>query len=95
MTRVSTRLSAQFPPPPGESVVMAQGLAELAKPDHKAHELLESVRGQVQGACSYGAGAFGVKARLFELGYPLLSDYKQCPSIHARVRREGYALLTF
>jgi len=71
-----------------------QGLAELSQPDHKAHGLLESVRGQIRGACSYCAQAFGVKDKLENAGYPLLSDYHNHPSIHA-LARDGFTLLTF
>jgi len=70
-----------------------QGLAELSKPEHKAHGLLESARGQIRGACSYCANAFGVKSQLQEAGFPLLADYKNHPSVHA-LARDGYTLMT-
>ena len=71
-----------------------QGLAELSKPDHKAHGLLQGVRPQIRGACRYCARAFGVLDALEAAGFPLLSDYKDHPSVHG-LARDGYTLLTF
>lgn len=71
-----------------------EGLATAAKPGHKAHPLYQAVRETIDGACSYCAGAFGVKDALQELGIPLLEDYAQHPSLRSYLA-EGYQLLTF
>jgi hypothetical protein len=41
-----------------------QAAADLAKTEHKYHELFEQIRGRVTGVCSYCAGAYGVKERI-------------------------------
>ncbi len=71
-----------------------QGLAAVAKPDHRAHALFQAVRDVITGACSYCAGAFGVKAELEQLGLPLLDEYAQHPSLRSLIV-EGYQILTF
>ena len=71
-----------------------EGLAAVAKPDHKAHSLYQAVQAIVIGACSYCASAFGVRETLQDLGIPLLEDYAQHPSLRSYLA-EGYQLVTF
>jgi hypothetical protein len=66
----------------------------LAGEEHAAHELFESVRDVVAGACRYCAGAFGVRDEVEQAGIRLLDDYEQNPSIRSYVV-EGYDVLTF
>lgn len=71
-----------------------QGAAELAKTGHKAHALFQAVRGDIAGACSYCASAFGVKQALIASYVPLLDEYAQHPSLR-KLMTEGYQILTF
>jgi hypothetical protein len=41
-----------------------QAAAELAKPEHKYHDLFAKVRDRVTGVCSYCAGAYDVKDKI-------------------------------
>jgi hypothetical protein len=72
----------------------AQGLADVSSPDHKAYALYEAMRGQISGACSYCAKAFGVRTALEKAEVPLLSDYEDHPSIRSLVQA-GYQVYTF
>ena len=66
----------------------------LASEEHRSHRLFESVRDVIAGACSYCAGAFGVKEGVEEARIRLLDDYAQHPSIRSYVV-DGYHVLTF
>lgn len=69
-------------------------VGELADPDHKYHEAFESIKGNVAGACSYCASAFGVKKEVQQSGVPLLEEYERHPSIR-RLVSSGYQVVTF
>jgi hypothetical protein len=82
-----------------EAVVIFDGagtkwVAELLRENHKYHGLFEDVRGVVGGACSYCAGAHGVKEEVEEAGVRLLEEYEGHPSLRTLIR-DGYAVVTF
>ena len=69
-------------------------IGELEKPGHKLHELYAGLKKNLTGACSFCAQAFGVKNEVEKAGIPLISEYKNHPSILNLVN-EGYQVLTF
>jgi hypothetical protein len=69
-------------------------IGKLADPESKMNPLYESVKGNVLGACSYCASAFGVKSKVEKAGIKLLDDYDGHPSIRALVN-DGFQVLTF
>ena len=66
----------------------------LAKEDHRAHQLWESVHDVVAGACDYCAEAFGAKTGVEHAGVKLLDEYKRHPSFRSLLA-DGYQVLTF
>jgi len=66
----------------------------LSDPSHRYHELFESVRGSISGACGYCVEAYGVKDEVEAAGVALLDEYAKHPSIR-RLVSEGYHVLTF
>jgi hypothetical protein len=60
---------------------------ELADSGHTLAPLYAAVRDKLAGACTYCAGAFGVKAALEEAGVPLLGEYDG-PSLRRWWRRD-------
>ena len=68
-------------------------VAELAKPNHRLHELFVSQKDKVGGACNYCAKAFGVRDAIEASGVPLLADYNDHPSIRKLVAG-GYEIIT-
>jgi hypothetical protein len=69
-------------------------VGELAKPDHRYHELFEAVRGQVAGACGYCAQAYGADQDVHREQVPMLDEYEHHPSLH-RLVADGFQVLTF
>ena len=67
---------------------------ELASPDHKLHELFASLKRQIEGACGYCAGAFGVSAEVESCGVRLLEDYGSNMSFR-KLTSQGFQILTF
>ncbi len=67
---------------------------ELSREDHKYHRLFEDVRDVVGGACSYCAGAYGVKEQVERTGVELLEEYEGHPSVRSLVN-DGYEVVTF
>ena len=67
---------------------------ELAKEDHIAHELYESVRGKFAGACSFCAVAFGAKESARKANVQLLSEFDDHISVR-KLLSEGYNILNF
>jgi hypothetical protein len=51
-------------------------MGELAKPDHRYHELLEAVRDRVAGACGYRAQAYGAEQDIHREQIALLDEYE-------------------
>jgi hypothetical protein len=69
-------------------------IGKLADPESKMNPLYESVKDKVMGACSFCAGAFGVKSKVEKAGVKLLDDYDGHPSVRALVE-DGYQVMTF
>ncbi len=69
-------------------------IGQMEKEDHKLNKLYLSIKNNITGACSYCAKAFGVKSEVEKAGVPLLSDYKDHPSLRSLVV-EGYQILNF
>ena len=71
-----------------------QAAAEFAKPDHKYYDLFEKVRGQIEGACSYCAGAFEMTEKLKDAKIELIDEFKGHPSFKKLID-DGYHVLVF
>ncbi len=71
-----------------------QAAAEFSKKDHKYNELFEKVRGQIEGACSYCAGAFEVTDKIKEANITLIDEFKGHPSFKKLID-DGYQVLVF
>lgn len=69
-------------------------IGELEKEDHKLNGLYKKLKDKITGACSFCAGAFGVKNQVEKSGIPLLSEYKDHPSLRNLVA-EGYSIVSF
>lgn len=69
-------------------------VAGLSNPDHRLHDAFESVKDTVAGACSYCAGAFGVKEEVEKSDVPLLEEYAEHTSLQ-RLVSQGYQMITF
>jgi hypothetical protein len=69
-------------------------IPKLAGADGMKGELFRSVRDAVDGACSYCAGAFGVREMIKKTGVPLLDDFEGHPSLAGYLER-GYEIVTF
>jgi hypothetical protein len=67
---------------------------ELEAEDHRYHGIYAELHDHIAGACSYCAGAFGVKDQIESSAVKLLSDYQGHPSLHTFVS-DGYQVLTF
>lgn len=68
-------------------------LAAIVQPEHRLHGVYERIEDLVVGACAYCSKAFEVKEQLEKAEIPLLTDYRQHPSIRSFVV-EGYQLIT-
>lgn len=66
----------------------------LADPENKRHKLYADVADKVAGLCRYCSKAFHVYEKAEELNLPFLSEYRQHPSLRARVA-DGYQIITF
>lgn len=71
-----------------------QAAAEFAKKEHKYHELFEQVRPQIEGACSYCAGAFEVTDQIKAANLALIDEFKGHPSFKKLIEN-GYQVLIF
>ncbi len=69
-------------------------IGELSDPGHKYNKPFESVKGNIAGACSYCASAFGVKEEVQESGITLMEEYEGHPSL-AKLVSQGYQVITF
>ena len=68
-------------------------IGELGSAEHKYHALFESVKDR-SGACSYCAGAFGVKSTVEQHGVALLDEFDGHPSLRRAVS-DGYQVISF
>jgi hypothetical protein len=67
---------------------------ELVKSDHRLHPRFEAIKESIGGACSYCAGAFGVKEAIEESEVALLDEHEGHPSLR-RLVADGYEIITF
>ncbi|CAN5616927.1 hypothetical protein BH23ACI1_BH23ACI1_32890 [soil metagenome] len=68
-------------------------IGELGAAGHKYQALFESVKDKA-GACSYCAGAFGVKAAVEQQAVSLLDEFDGHPSLRQAVS-DGYQVISF
>lgn len=68
-------------------------IGELEEENHKMHGLYKMVKEHITGACSYCAGAFGVKNKIIKSGIPLLAEFKEHPSLRNLIV-EGYQIIS-
>jgi hypothetical protein len=66
----------------------------LSDPGHRYHQLFESVRDRMAGACAYCANAYGVREGVEQSGIELLDDFDQHPSLRSYLA-EGFQVVTF
>ncbi len=71
-----------------------QAAAAFAEKEHKYNELFEKVRAQIEGACSYCAGAFEVTEKIKEANISLIDEVKGHPSFKKLIDA-GYQVLVF
>jgi hypothetical protein len=71
-----------------------QWVGELAKPDHRYHELFEAIHDRVAGACGYCAQAYGAEQDVHREEIALLDEYEHHPILR-RLVAEGFQVLTF
>lgn len=72
-----------------------QWVPTLSDPEHKYHRLFEETKHKVAGACSYCAGAYGVKDAIEKTdGVDLLDEFDGHPSLRKLISN-GYEILTF
>ncbi len=69
-------------------------IPELSDPEHKYHQLLDSVSARISGACAYCATAYGVREEVEKSGVELLDEYEHHPSLR-NFAAEGYQVITF
>jgi len=72
----------------------ARWIGALEEKDHKLHELYLSVKNNITGVCFYCAGVFGVKSKVLDANIPLISEYKEHPSLR-QLFVDGYQVVTF
>lgn len=68
--------------------------AKLAKEDHMAHKLYQSVITKVAGACSFCATAFGAKDAVKAAGIQLVEEYDDHISVK-KLLSEGFHVMNF
>jgi hypothetical protein len=66
----------------------------LSDPEHRYHELMESVRDRISGACAYCANAYGVQEGVEQSGIELLDEFDQHPSLRGYLAH-GFQVVTF
>lgn len=68
--------------------------AELAKENHIAHKLYESVTGKVAGACSFCAAAFGATESIKKARIQLVDEFEQHISIK-ELLSDGFQIMNY
>ena len=71
-----------------------QWVPTLSDEEHKYHRLFEETKEKVAGACSYCAGAYGVKDAIENSDVDLLDEFDGHPSVRKLISN-GYQVLTF
>lgn len=69
-------------------------IGELENEDHKLHGLYKGLKNKITGACAFCSQAFGVKSQVEKSGIPLLSEYKDHPSLRTLVA-DGFQIISF
>jgi hypothetical protein len=65
---------------------------ELADPEHRSHRVYSQVESCVTGICAFCARSFGVEDKARELGLTFVDEYKQHPSLYARIADGAHAV---
>ncbi len=68
--------------------------AVLSKKDHVAHQLYESVKDKVAGACLFCASAFGARDSVQGCSVKLVDEYEQHVSVRA-LASGGFQIMNF
>ena len=71
-----------------------QWIPALSDEEHKYHRLYEKIEGVIAGACSYCAGAYGVRDAIEGTDVELLDEFDGHPSVRKLISK-GYQVLTF
>jgi hypothetical protein len=71
-----------------------QWVPALDDGNHKYHSLYSKVRSVIAGACSYCAGAYGVKDEIEDTDVGLLDEFDGHPSVR-KLLSNGYQVVTF
>ena len=71
-----------------------QWVPTLIDEDHKYHPLFAKTRSVIAGACSYCAGAYGVKEDIEGTDVDLLDEFDGHPSVR-KLLSNGYQVITF
>jgi hypothetical protein len=71
-----------------------QWVPALLDEEHRYHGLFESTKDNIAGACSYCAGAYGVKEEIEKTDIDLLDEFDGHPSVRKLISN-GYQILTF
>jgi hypothetical protein len=72
----------------------ARWIGALEDKNHKLHDLYLSVKNNITGVCLFCANVFGVKSKVLAANIPLISEYKEHPSLR-QLFVEGYQVITF
>ncbi len=83
----------------GEAKIVFDGAgtkaaAQFSNKQHKYNELFEKVRGQIEGACSYCAGAYETTEELKAAEITLIDEFKGHPSFK-KLMDDGWQVLVF
>ncbi len=72
----------------------ARWIGALEDESHKLHGLYKLVKSNITGVCFYCATVFGVKSKVLAANIPLISEYKEHPSLR-QLFIDGYQVITF
>jgi len=72
----------------------ARWIGALEDKNHKFHELYLSIKSNITGVCLFCASVFGVKSKVLAANIPLISEYKEHPSLR-QLFVDGYQVITF
>lgn len=69
-------------------------IGALEDKNHKLHELYLSVKDNITGVYFFCASVFSVKSKVLAANIPLISEYKEHPSLR-QLFVDGYQVITF
>jgi hypothetical protein len=72
----------------------AKWIGALEDENHKLHELYLSIKDSITGVCLYCATVFGAKSKVLAANIPLISEYKEHPSLR-QLFIDDYQVITF